>query len=362
MKLEILETREFPDTYRPLADRLEGKSIFFSSFWFNNLITHVIPFTDNVLWFGIKSASDEPLLLLPLVQSPPRLFSCNKLGGLANFYTTLFEPLQTIDDPQQLAMAIEQTIQAVCQLKWDFIDLYPLNPSSPAYHLLIKAFIKCKRHVTSYSMYGNWYLLTQEQTFADYWNSRPSHLKNTVKRKTKKLKTKQIEFRIAQHPDEVQEAVALYQKTYRTSWKRDEPYQGFIPGLAQIAAKQGWLRLGLLFIDRQIAAAQLWLSVSNTAYIYKLCQNPSFDQYSPGSLLTAHLMQHVIDIDKVTKVDFLSGDDQYKKYLMSHYGERWGLQITNPLTVCGFLKMMKNELSRILKSPRSIRNFMEKVP
>ena len=350
MKLEILETRIFPYTYRSLADKLEKDSIFFSAFWFNNLVTHTIHATDKILWIGIKSTSDEPLLLLPLVQSPNRLFQCNKLSGLANYYTTLFEPLQTFDEPQQLAMAIEQIVTTICQLKWDLIDLHPLNPSSPIYPVLIDAFIKKNKHVTQYFMYGNWYFLPKGQSFADYWSTRPGQLKNTIKRKTNKLKTKQIEYRIAQHPDEVELAVRLFQQIYHASWKRDEPHPGFIPGLAKVAAEKGWLRLGLLFIDHQAAAAQLWLTITKTAYIYKLCQNPIFDQYSPGSLLTAHLMKHVIDTDKVSKVDFLSGDDHYKKDWMSHREELWGLQIANPITLIGLWQTTINKIKLFLKS------------
>lgn len=350
MKLEILETRVFPEAYRTLADSLEETSIFFSSFWFDNLIAHVIQPAENVLWFGIKSASNAPLLLLPLVQTKGQIFRGTKLSGLANYYTTLYEPLQAFNDQEQLTIATERVITAVCQLKCDVIDLYPLNPASACYPLLIHAFKKNKRDVTPYFMYGNWYLLTQGQSFAEYWAARPSRLKNTIKRKTNKLKTKKIEYRIAQRPDEVTVAVSLYQQTYHASWKRDEPYPEFIPGFVKIAAEQGWLRLGLLFIDYQIAAAQIWLSVAHTAYIYKLCQNPDFDEYSPGSQLTVHLMRHVMDVDKVSKVDFLSGDDLYKKDWMSHRQELWGLQIVNSKTIYGFALTINNHMGLIKKT------------
>lgn len=119
--------------------------------------------------------------------------------------------------------------------------------------------------------------------------------------------------------------MALFQKTYHASWKRDEPYPYFISGLAQTAILQSWLRLGLLFIVQEIAAAQIWLTVANIAYIYKLCQHPEFNLYSPGTLLTAHLIEYALDVDKVCKVDFLSGDDDYKKDWMTNRSERWGV-------------------------------------
>ncbi len=47
-------------------------------------------------------------------------------------------------------------------------------------------------------------------------------------------------------------------------------------------------------------------------------------------MLTAKMMEHVIDVDRVDVVDFLSGDDGYKKDWMSHRRERWGLVAFNP--------------------------------
>ena len=36
-------------------------------------------------------------------------------------------------------------------------------------------------------------------------------------------------------------------------------------------------------------------------------------------------MRHVVDIDKVDEVDYLTGDDSYKEDWMSHRRERWGV-------------------------------------
>lgn len=354
MILEIIQSHTFPDHYRFLATELEQQSLFFSPSWYDNFLQTVVKQNGTVIWYGLKANSGTPLFLLPVWQQHHSAWQPAKLTSLANYYTTLYEPLHCITDQNQLAQAINQIVEAICHLSWDIIDLYPLNPASITYPLLIEAFKKQKKHVTPYFMYGNWFLLTQGQTFKDYYAARPSQLKNTIKRKANKLKLKSLEYRIYKHPEDVETAVQLFQQTYKTSWKKDEPYLDFIPGLAKTAAERGWLRLGLLFIDQQVAAAQLWLVLHQTAYIYKLCQDPEFDNYSPGSLLTTHLLEYAIDEDKVTKVDFLSGDDTYKKDWMTHREERWGLQIANPKTAYGLLQTCKNRLSPYLNRLQKI--------
>ena len=40
-------------------------------------------------------------------------------------------------------------------------------------------------------------------------------------------------------------------------------------------------------------------------------------------------MEHVIDTDKVHDVDYLTGDDAYKKDWMPDRRERWGIAVFN---------------------------------
>ena len=120
-------------------------------------------------------------------------------------------------------------------------------------------------------------------------------------------------------------------------------------GLVELAVKNGWLRLCFLEGDDVMVSAQIWFVVGATAYIYKLCHDPKFDQYSVGSLLTMHMMEHVLDRDQVSKIDFLSGDDSYKKDWMNAREERWGLQISNQSTPKGLYRAIKNGLLDLYK-------------
>lgn len=345
MIIETLTTRTFPAEYLALASNTAPDNLFTSEVWITNFLETVVAADDEVFWIGCKETNNTPLLLLPLWQKPnSNRWAGKRISSLANYYTTLYEPLHAVTDPRKLEQIIDQVATSICQLKWDVIEFYPLNPESESFRLLSNAFKKQSKQVTPYFMYGNWFLLTKGKSYAEYLADRPGQVRNTLKRKINKLKTQNLDISICQHPHEVDSAVSLFEETYRASWKQDEPYPHFIRGLAKAAAERGWLRLGLLFIDQQIAAAQIWFTMADTAYIYKLCQFPTFDNYSPGTILTTHLIQYVIDNDKVTKIDFLSGDDPYKKDWMSDRGERWGLQISNPKTLYGLIQATKNIL------------------
>jgi hypothetical protein len=138
--------------------------------------------------------------------------------------------------------------------------------------------------------------------------------------------------------------IADYNKVYATSWKVEEPFPAFIPGLIRSLAAKGWLRLGLAYLDGEPVAAQIWIVAHGRAAIFKLAYDERFATYSAGSILSAHLMRHVLDVDKVAEVDYLIGDDAYKQDWMSHRRERWGIVAYNPRTFFGLVGALKQIL------------------
>ena len=137
--------------------------------------------------------------------------------------------------------------------------------------------------------------------------------------------------------EKLEQAISAWKKIYDASWKKPEPFPNFVPGLIRICASRGWLRLGIAYYDGEPAAAQFWIVNNNRAIIFKLAYDEKFAKLSAGTLLTAYLMAHVLDKDKVHEVDYMIGDDAYKKSWMSHRRERWGIIAYNADTVRGSL-------------------------
>jgi CelD/BcsL family acetyltransferase involved in cellulose biosynthesis len=111
----------------------------------------------------------------------------------------------------------------------------------------------------------------------------------------------------------------------------------------------GALRLGIIYIDGEPAAAQLWIVHNGCALIYKLAYDERFADLSVGTILSAALFQHALDVDKVAVVDYLSGDDAYKKDWMSARRERWGILALNPRSLHGALAIARHIGGRAVK-------------
>jgi hypothetical protein len=150
-------------------------------------------------------------------------------------------------------------------------------------------------------------------------------LKNTVKRKGKKniVSTRvETEFSTQSWSD--------YERIYARSWKPHEGSPEFLKQLAQQESLAGTLRMGLAYIDGKPVAAQFWTVENGIALIHKLAHDERHLDASPGTLLSAALFQHVIDIDKVEEIDFGTGSDAYKRDWMESVRPRFRLDMFWP--------------------------------
>ena len=114
------------------------------------------------------------------------------------------------------------------------------------------------------------------------------------------------------------------------SWKPDEGHPALLRAFAEAEGARGHLRMGIARIDGIPVAAQYWTVEDGTAFIHKLAHVEDSLKASPGTLLSAALFRHVIDIDKVKRVDFGTGNDGYKRDWMNRHDPLWRIEAFNP--------------------------------
>jgi CelD/BcsL family acetyltransferase involved in cellulose biosynthesis len=341
------------------ATASDEAGFFFSLPWFSNL--YRTAFGDSRLRiYAVECASAESVhgavrLALPLVHRPAsrRIGAARELTACANFYSSLFGPVTATGDGET---ALSQEFALLAQAiagelpRWDVVRMDPMASHAPAFELCIAAFRQAGMAVQTYFCFGNWYLEVNGRSYQEYAQSLPSRLRNTLARKARQLTaTHEARFTILVDEADVEEGIAAFERVYRSSWKSTEAHPDFIPGLIRMCARQGWLRLGLAYVDGEPAAAQLWIVSHGVASIYKLAYDQRFAALSVGSILTARMMEHVIDVDRVREVDYLTGDDAYKRDWMSHRRERWGMVAFNLRTAHGLLAAVRHIGGRALK-------------
>jgi hypothetical protein len=335
---------DLPADVRAFFEQAETRCAEFGLPWFSNLAATVYSGSGHLRFYVLRKEG-EVIAVLPL--RAERAWLGWTLHALGNFYTTLFEPLLSPGcrpgDVGGLLAAMRADLPALVSLK-----LAPMDPSAPSYRLMLEGIRAAGWRPFEFFSFGNWYLPVRE-SWTSYLARRDGILRSTIKRMGKKFGADGGTLEIVTEGADLSRAIAAYEQVYASSWKHPEPYPAFMPGLAHTCAEQGYLRLGLAWLNGKPIAAQLWIVSHGRAEIYKVAYDEDFKAFAPGTLLTARLLEHVIEVDKVAEVDYLIGDDPYKKTWMSHRRERWGIIAYNPRSLGGLAGWVRESLGRRVK-------------
>jgi hypothetical protein len=333
-----------PDDARSFMREAETRNIEFGLDWYRNLVRTVYPNHQGLRWYSLRLGG-KMAALLPLRMEHSRFGW--RAESLSNFYTTLYEPV--------LAPELKgaDLLPLLNRLKKDYhglgsLLLSPMAPDSQAYLVLREALWLGRWSPFEFFAFGNWF----ERVAGDwqtYLMARKSNLRSTIKRMTKKLDAAGGALEVLDQPEQMAAGIAAYEQVYASSWKNPEPFPEFMPSLLKTYAEKGMLRLGVAYLEAKPIAAQVWIVGHGRAEIYKVAYDEAFKEFSPGTLVTALLMQHVIEIDRVSEVDYLIGDDTYKKTWMSERRERWGIVAYNLQTLPGWAGFAREALGRGLK-------------
>ncbi|TDP74622.1 GNAT family N-acetyltransferase [Roseateles toxinivorans] len=321
--------------------------VFETAEWFENLREYGFEDPPMTVWMAASNAESAPGVALGLM---PVAGQRTGLASLSNYYASLYGPVGDCRDlPPATWRALAQRVRAHAQ--GAIVVLQPLDEQGAFAQGMARGLREAGYWVDRFFCFGNWYLRLNGQTYEHYYEQRPSALRHSIERGRRRL-DRRGGWSLSIHTgagEGLAEAIAAFEVVYGQSWKQAEPCPQFMPNLMRLAAAQGWLRLGLLSVDGAPVAAQLWLVYGGKANIYKLAYVQGQERFSPGSVLTAAMMRHVIDTDRVQEVDYLTGDDAYKQDWMGARRERIGLIAFDPLTASGLLAAARHFGARAVK-------------
>ena len=358
---DVLCIRQFSSTLTSHVPDAQHYDVFTfprESSWFRLLETHVFANVKDIVVYVASTTDNRDHVTLPLIRHRLTVLGGSCLSALQNYYTPDYRPLCTSRSATEHIGALVDAIAAAESP--DIIRLSPLDPEGPETEALRSAlsasgFAAESRHATV-----NW-THDVEGNYEQYILQRPKRVQNTLKRRARRLTgLKDISIEIYDGRTDLQRLQNWYDEVYSRSWKVAEPYPEFIPALIQQTADAGTLRLGFVILAGQPIAVHFWIVRDGCAFIYKLAHDKAFDKLSPGTVLMADMLRQVIDSDGVKRIDFLTGDDAYKRDWMSQrrvkieiraYNRRrfWGvLALVSELYVKPFVKQLRNRVCQAL--------------
>jgi len=310
------EWDQLPETTNHLFSETEQNSLFFSRTWFEIIQSNPIEDNQSILLLCVIE-NNQVLAMLPLMER-----GHNNWYSLGHLYTSLFTILLADADNQDVINCLVNGIQNSAIKS---IRIEPIAEDDKSMLSFQSKMEAVGFYASRYYRFYNWFHPVSDPSIENYMAGRPKKVSNTIARKQRKL-AREHNYNIRLYlKDEVEIAIADYNAVYKASWKAHELFGNLVKEMIMHFSNRGWLRLGILYIDNQPAAAQLWFVLHRKAHIFKLAYDETWKQYSPGSILIKFMMEHAIEMDEVDEIDFLRGNDAYKKDWMTKRRQRWGL-------------------------------------
>jgi hypothetical protein len=202
--------------------------------------------------------------------------------------------------------------------------------------------------------FGNWYEDVGGLDWTGYLHGRPGALRETIRRRLRRAeKLPGARFDLLTEPDRMDQAAAAFESVYRRSWKEAEPFPTFNVALMRAMAGLGLLRFGVWSIGAEPVAVQVWVVKDGHAIVLKLAHDEAFKAHSPGTVLTALMLRHLLDEEHVAVIDFGRGDDDYKQGWATRRRQRIGLLLVNPWRAAGAAELLRHVAGRIRAALRS---------
>ena len=350
---------ELPDHSLSFLDNAEKTNFFLGKGWFENFSSNTLTSDSHIHIYCVDEVSDTTQTRAVLFMRSPggqagslskKVFSGAKsIASMTAHQSIYFAPIidESYPDREKLIYAL---IKSICDddHQWNLIDINFMNRRSQIFHDVTKALNQCGMQVRHYDYVPNMYEDLSGMTFKDFIASRPSMVRKTYMRKSRKLKkSNAVRFELISAGN-VEKAIEDYIVIHDNSWKEEEVFPEHDPGVIRKAASSGNLRMGLLYVDDRPVAVQVWLVSSNKATIYKLHYDADYHQQSVGAILTLHMFEHMIDVEHINEVDFGIGDEEAKSLWLKNQRPLCGIVAFNINTTGGVVALSRFTASDML--------------
>ena len=323
------------------ARALFGNGLFDSQAWYETVCATALPATAEALFVTV-SVAGVAIALFPMRRDVTRI------GALTTPYTCLWRPLTARGLDAGLLHRIGHVFGRWCR-HWATLRLDALDLRDPDWPVLLDGIRDAGLAALPFDHFGNWTTSAGALGWETYLAARPGALREAIRRRGKKLRAEGATLRIVTEPSEVDDGIAAYEAVYAKSWKEPEPFPRFNAALMRVCASQGRLRLGLLQQHGETLAAQFWAVQSGRATVLKLAHDETRKASSPGTVLTALMVQHLLEQDRVITLDFGRGDDDYKQSWTDTRAQREGLILANPWRPGGLAAVLRRGLRNTFK-------------
>lgn len=340
--------KEFPESLIVFCEKSCDQYLFSSRSYLTAFEADVLSLRTEEAAYLAVFEQEVPITLLPLMKG--RKWGLTELCSLTNYYFFRFDLYlsETVVKNPDLKERVFEVLKNELK-RYRICHFVPVHDRDVNLKDFIAWLDNGEWLIEKYDYSSNW--VCDLVSVDDYFGKLPSRLRNTITRSGKKMKNRDLSLKLLCDSEDIESHFKDYWKVYNKSWKVEEPYPAFIEKIVRNLGQKKQCILGLLYLESVPVSAQLWFLDKRTAYIFKLAYDPQYQKYSVGSYLTWEMIKHSVQNYRIDRIDFLNGNDTYKKDWMDKCFQ-----------VSGYFCINKSGLTgKLLSLIYRIRNYIKLV-
>jgi len=148
--------------------------------------------------------------------------------------------------------------------------------------------------------------------------------------------------------------------TKRNNCYSFESYRALVNSLVEVLAGKGWFALASLNLDGRVIAWGIEFRFLGKWLLYQCAFDPRLDQFGPGNVLLANVLNEAVNNPSVHAVDLGIGDERYKFRFTNTVRRVSRIVLTNDRL--HYIKLrLRVEASGLLKRSKTCENIARKI-
>jgi CelD/BcsL family acetyltransferase involved in cellulose biosynthesis len=327
-----------PPDARVLIDQAPG--LFAGTRWWQVVVSDAMPAGAAPVFVVVRDAG-------PVAAVLPMRLDRGGLSSLTTPYTCEYTPLVAPGLDETARVGAMTALAGFCR-RFGVVRLDALPAEWEGIGALTEGARAAGLQALRFDHFGNWSEDVAGVSWSSYLLARPGALRETIRRRLRGAeRLGNARFELLADARQMDRAAAAFEAVYQRSWKEPEPFSRFNVAFMRSMAEAGLLRFGLWSLGTQPVAVQLWVVHGGCATVLKLAHDEAFKAHSPGTVLTALMLRHLLDEERVAKIDFGRGDDAYKQGWAATRRQRVGVLLVNPWRPAGAAELIRHVAGRV---------------
>lgn len=325
--------------------------------WFQIWLEHFNRY--HRLFIIVFTENNQTKLICPfgIVHSHLYGVAVKKLELIGNIYSPVRNFIYGSLTPGDLYSAITDLFDFLSQSRsWNLLDLNSLPEEDLLLDIIERVLVQRDLKYHTNTCFSNYYLDNISFSSDHYFRQLPKTLRYNIKKSLRDLKRQgYLQFKMITGSDNLDHYMDAYYHVYEKSWKKSEMDPTFHRDLAKKFARKKCLRLAFLLLDNNPIATGLRVVHNGVAYFMKSAFNEAYRKFRPGTLLNWEVIRYLLDEDDVQEIDYLIGDERYKRDWLPNRRDRRGVCVFQPNLKGNALFILESFILPILRKSRLLR-------